>query len=208
MKTTLAHPPKNEWRLAAFFIMSALLSACASTSWGAAPAVTPPDTDQFLHQGDVIKIAFPAAANLDTTQQIRRDGNINLYMVGEIKAAGRTPANLQRELQQLYSKELISGDVVVTIVSSTFSVFVAGAVVRPGKILPERSITVLEAIMEAGGFDREKANLKSVVVIRTEDGVTQNFTVDAKAVLSGKPVKPFFLKSHDIVFVPERFSFF
>lgn len=168
------------------------------------------EVEQILNPGDVIKIAFPAAPNLDTTQQIRRDGSINLYLAGEIKASGKTPANLQRELQQLYAKELLSSHVIVTIVSSTFAVFVTGAVIRPGKIQPERSITVLEAIMEAGGFDMTKANLKSVVVIRTDNGVTQNFTVDTKALLKGNQnqTKAFYLRSQDIVFVPERFTLF
>lgn len=185
-----------------------LLGSSAATSSDSAKTGKLSDSEQVLYEGDVIKIAYPGAANLETTQQIRRDGNINLYMVGEIKAAGRSPADLQQELKRLYSKDLISSDVIVTIVSSTFSVFVTGAVIRPGKILPVRSITVLEAIMEAGGFDRSKANLKSVTVIRTENGVTQSFMIDAKAVLSGKQPKPFYLKSHDIVYVPDRFTLF
>src|ERR1700722_2799514 len=41
-----------------------------------------------LREGDVLKISFPGSANLDTTQQIRRDGKISLPLVGEVIAAG------------------------------------------------------------------------------------------------------------------------
>jgi len=43
-----------------------------------------------------------------------------------------------------------------------------------GKIMSDRPITALEAIMEAGGFDYTKANLKAVTVIRTENGQTEH----------------------------------
>lgn len=185
----------------------ACLAGCQTTAPMPALGVhTQPD--QTLHPGDIVKIAFPAAPNLDTTQQVRRDGRINLYLVGEITAMDRTPADLQKELRQRYSTQLVSDDVTVTVVSSSFTVFVTGAVLRPGKISPERAITALEAIMEAGGFDTTRAALKTVVVIRTEEGRTQNVTLDLLSVLEGRQSVPFYLKSYDIVYVPEKFSFF
>jgi polysaccharide export outer membrane protein len=54
-----------------------------------APAQTAakaPDV-QTVREGDVLKISFPGAPNLDTTQAVRRDGRISLGVVGEIKAA-------------------------------------------------------------------------------------------------------------------------
>ena len=41
-----------------------------------------------LREGDVLKITFPGAPNLNDSQQIRRDGKIALSMVGEVVAAG------------------------------------------------------------------------------------------------------------------------
>lgn len=193
--------------------IAAVLLVLATGGCATSPATLPPpslrlEPDQTLHAGDILKISFPAAPNLDTTQQIRRDGKINLYLVGEIKAADRTPADLQSQLRQSYSTQLVSGDVTVTVVSSSFTVFVTGAVLRPGKITPERAITALEAVMEAGGFDNTKADQKAVVVIRTEEGRTQNITLDLKSILEGRQSIPFYLKSYDIVYVPEKFTFF
>ena len=62
--------------------------------------------------------------------------------------------------------------------------------------------------MEAGGFDYSRANLTHVGVIRQEGGELKNFTLNLKQVLEGKSNAPFYLKPSDIVYVPEKFSWF
>jgi polysaccharide export outer membrane protein len=161
-----------------------------------------------LRAGDVLRIAFPGAPNLDTTQPIRRDGKIALSMVGEVSAAGLSPADLQAEIVKLYASQLVSKEVTVTVVSSSFPVFVTGAVLRPGKILADHALSALEAVMEAGGFDYAKANLSGVAVIRQETGGVKKYTLDLKRVLDGKESETFYLQPSDIVYVPEKFSWF
>jgi polysaccharide export outer membrane protein len=163
---------------------------------------------QTLREGDVLKIAFPGSPNLDTTQQVRRDGRISLAIIGEIIVTGMTPTDLEKDLAKRYSTQLLSSEVNVTVVSSSFSVFVTGAVLRPGKLQPDHPMTVLEAIMEAGGFDSTKADMRNVVVIRQEKGGTKNYSVDLKATLDGTSGASFYLKPSDIVYVPEKFSWF
>ena len=186
----------------------------AFTGCQTAPVVEPveqaPDHSEAisLREGDVVKIAFPGAPSLDTTQQIRRDGKIALSPVGEITVVGMTPAELEKEVLKLYAAQLISKEVTVTVESSSFPVFVTGAVIRPGKISSDHPITALEAIMEAGGFDYTKANLKAVVVVRTEEGRVKNYTLNLKLALEGKQSEPFYLKPSDIIYVPEKFSWF
>ena len=141
-------------------------------------------------------------------QQIRRDGKINLTIIGEVKATDKTPAQLENELVQAYASQLTSKEIKVTVVSSAFAVYVGGAVLKPGKIMPERALTVLDAIMEAGGFDETKANKKTVRVIRQEGGQVKNYYVNMKEVLEGAQTEPFYLKAHDVVYVPEKISWF
>ena len=63
--------------------------------------------------------------------------------------------------------------------------------------------------MEAGGFDHAKANLKEVTVIRrAANGQVEYHKLNLKRVLQGKQIEPFLLKASDIVYVPERFSWF
>jgi hypothetical protein len=62
--------------------------------------------------------------------------------------------------------------------------------------------------MEAGGFDETKANKKTVRVIRQEGGQVKNYYVNMKEVLEGAQTEPFYLKAHDVVYVPEKISWF
>ena len=168
----------------------------------------PKSDDIVLREGDSVRITFPGAASLNTVQQIRRDGRITLEMVGEFKAAGMTPVDMEKELLKLYGPQLQTKEVNVAVQSSAFPIYVTGAVLRPGKIMSDRPITALEAIMEAGGFNYTKANLKAVGVIRHKDGRTEHHTLNLKRVLQGEQTESFDLKPHDIIFVPERFSWF
>lgn len=161
-----------------------------------------------LHEGDVVRITFPGAANFNSDQTIRRDGRITLTTVGDFKAAGLTPAEMEKELIKLYGPQLQVKEVNVTVTSSVFFVYLTGAVLKPGKILSDRPINALEAIMEAGGFDYTKANLKTVSVIRMENGRQQHHTLNMKRVLNGEQIAPFNLQRSDIIYVPERFNWF
>ena len=161
-----------------------------------------------LREGDVLKVSFPGSANLNTTQPIRRDGMISMPLIGEVKAVGKTPEGLKKELIDLYSTQLVSKEVTVEVQSSLFPVYVNGAVLHPGKIMSDHPMTAFDAIMEAGGFDYTKANLKRVVVIRQEGGRNRKFTLNLKLVMDGKPGEPFYVKPGDTITVPEKFQWF
>jgi polysaccharide export outer membrane protein len=199
-------------KLAALVLTAAATFAgCDSMPTGnatpAKPLMDRPHSEGIiLREGDSLKISFPGSPNLDTTQPIRRDGKLNLPLIGEVEAAGISPAALQEKLVKAYAPQLSTKEVVVQVQSSTFPVFVSGAVVHPGKILSDHPINALEAVMEAGGFNYDTANMKEVRIIREENGVMQHFTINLKAVLQGRESKPFYLKPNDIIYVPERFS--
>lgn len=161
-----------------------------------------------LKEGDVLTISFPGSPNLNNQQQIRTDGRINLPLIGDVDAAGLTPDALQKKLMDLYAPQLTSKEVTVQVQSSSFPVYVTGAVLRSGKISSDHPITALEAIMEAGGFDYTRANLKDVEVIRQERGQTKNYRLNLKQVMEGKASEPFLMKPGDIIYVPEKFSWF
>ena len=178
----------------------------------AAPSAATPATNNpasyTLREGDILKISFPGSPNLNNQQQIRTDGKIQLPLIGEVDAAGLTPDALQKKLMNLYAPQLSPNEVTVEVQSSSFTVYVTGAVLRPGKISSDHRITALEAIMEAGGFDYIKANLKNVEVIRQEGNRTKNYRLNLKQVMDGKVSEPFYMKPADIIYVPEKFSWY
>jgi polysaccharide biosynthesis/export protein len=189
-------------------VMCLLLSSCGTRppTVDAATKVAP--DVQTLNPGDVIKIEFPSAPTLNANQQIRRDGRINLQIIGEVKVSDKTPKELENHLLEAYSTQLQSKEITVTVLSSAYCVYVTGAVMKPGKINPERVLTAFDAVMEAGGLDPSRANPKKVRVIRQEDGQVKTYILNMKAVLDGKSSEPFYLKSYDTVSVPEKISWF
>jgi polysaccharide export outer membrane protein len=202
--------------LAGFLAASAgiLLVGCESSSLASKQAPEPiSDATTYgrgnvLHEGDLLEISFQYSSNYNTTQKISFDGTINLQPVGQIKAAGQTTAQLETELTKLYSP-LVKEDVItVKVLAPSASIYVSGSVMRPGKIPLERPMTVMEAIMEAGGFDPVRARLSDVVVLRVESGCQTIHHINLKRVLHGDYSAPFYLRPFDIVHVPTKtFSF-
>lgn len=194
-------------------VLALVFSGCESTAVvgnNALPEASDSRRTESLvvREGDTLRISFPGAPNLDTQQQVRRDGRITLSLIGEFSPVGMTPVQVEQELAKLYASQIVSNEVQVTVLSSAYSVFVNGAVLRPGKITTDRPLSALEAVMEAGGFNPARANMKAVVIIRQVGGQTRNYTIDLQSVLSGRSSDPFMLEPSDIVFVPERFSWF
>jgi polysaccharide export outer membrane protein len=216
-KTSLIHDslhPHRVVRRITHLIAGLILAASMFYTGCASNETLVPAKDQIhsemiiLREGDSLKITFPGSPNLDSTQQIRRDGKITMPLIGEVNASGMTPDQLRTNLVDLYSSQIASKEINVFVQSSSFPVFVNGAVVHPGKILSDHPITVLEAIMEAGGPDFSTANLHSVKVIRNVNGVMKSTTINVQDILDGKPVKPFYLEPEDIVYVKERFEWY
>jgi protein involved in polysaccharide export with SLBB domain len=182
-----------------------LCTGCAtSRSPSSTPETAVPPASNLLREGDVLHVAFPGATNLNTALKIPLDGVIQLPFVGPIPAAGKTTAELQGSILERYGSQLQLKEVNITIVSTSATIYVSGAVLKPGRIPLERPLTVLEAVMEAGGFDPNRAKLGDVVVIRYVDGLQQTFRVDLRRTLSGKLTKAFYLKPFDVVHVPSK----
>ncbi len=202
---SLSGPRRWEKRVAQWFsvaLMAIALSACGSSDIdyslpvGAATA-TPRGT---LAVGDVIRVAYPGAPELNQTIKVQPDGKVGLPLVGNVVASGRTASSLQSSLVGMYKPHLNDPTVFVSLDQSAASVYVSGEVASPGKVPLDRSITVLEAVMEVGGFSK-LANPRKVYVIRNEGGTQRRFVLDLAAPLSGSESQAFYLRPYDVVFV-------
>jgi polysaccharide export outer membrane protein len=171
--------------------------------------VDSPKADKIiLREGDVVSITFPSSTNLDTVQTIRRDGKVSLPLVGEVYAVDLTPDELQDKLIKLFEPQISSKEITVNVQSSAYPVYVTGSVQRPGKVMADTPLTAVEAVMEAGGFDYTRANMKKVRIIRHTKGKTESFILNLEDVMEGKDIKQFYVRPNDIIYVPEKFTWF
>jgi polysaccharide export outer membrane protein len=158
-------------------------------------------TSVSLVSGDVIKLIFAGAPELNQSQKIQADGKINLPLIGEVDAAGMTIGSLQSELALRYKPQLRSTTVVVTLESSVTQVVVSGAVTHPAKLTFDRPTTVFQAIMEAGGAS-EYGSLKRVQVIRIVNGEQHAQILDLRPVTTGQTTRPYYVKDGDVIYIP------
>jgi len=156
----------------------------------------------ILASGDVVKLTFSAAPELNQSQKVRADGKLSLPLVGEVDASGKTVGQLQGELMQLYKSQLKNPEVTVSLEASVTRVTVSGAVAKPGTITFERPTTVFQAIMEAGG-PTAFGNLRRVRLFRTINGVHKSQVFDLHRLLNGEETKPFYVRDGDVINVPQ-----
>ncbi|MCC6231009.1 MAG: polysaccharide biosynthesis/export family protein [Verrucomicrobiales bacterium] len=170
---------------------------------------TQPYMSVGVQPGDMVRINFPAAPTMNSVQQVQSDGTIALPLGGTITVKGKSPAEIEKEVLKAYDAQLVVKEVSVSVESGGFAVYVSGAVLRPGKVQCRQSMTVLEAVVEAGGFAEGRADLKNVKVVRQQpDKTTRTFILNLQKSLRGEAAEPFFLRPSDVVYVPERFAFY
>ena len=135
---------------------------------------------------------------------VRPDGMISLPLLGDIRAAGYTPLQLQDQITAEL-KKLISDPQVTVIVTEVRSLTfnVVGQVMKPGYYPLTRKMTVLDAIALSGGF-RDFAKTKKIYVLRTAaDGKQERLPFNYKDVIKGtNPQENIELQPRDTVVVP------
>jgi polysaccharide export outer membrane protein len=132
---------------------------------------------------------------------IDTSGNLNLPLIGTIRAAGRSATELSAEIsQRLGARYLVDPQVTVTLVGSVSQkVTVQGEVTEPGVYDLKGPTTLLEALALAKG-ETKVASLREVVLFRTVDGKRFGGVFDVRAIRSGKASDPAVL-GNDIVVV-------
>jgi polysaccharide export outer membrane protein len=192
-------------------VLCAVLSGCESTGNLLPILPSPNETNAAsltLHEGDVLQIKFPGAPDMDAVQTIRADGKITILNAGDIKVSGLTPDDAGKAILAVVGDQLKVKQTSVSVQSSAFIVYVTGSVLRPGKLISDRPLTPLQAVIEAG-IDSAKSNLEKVKVIRTDaEGHNTYKILNLKNIIEGVPSEPFTLKPYDTIVVPERFAWF
>src|SRR5437870_8797163 len=82
----------------AILVTSVFLCSCEVPNVNPQTEQMAAPTSVSLVSGDVIRLTFLGAPDLNQSQKIRTDGKINLPLIGEVDAAGMTIGSLQNEL--------------------------------------------------------------------------------------------------------------
>ena len=128
-------------------------------------------------------------------------GNVNLPLVGDVRAGGKTASELSKEVAARFGERYLRNPQVSVVVSKPVAqkVVIQGEVAQPGVYPIEGPTTLLGALALAKG-ETELAALNEVAVFRTVNGQRMGAMFDIISIRSGKAQDPE-IKSNDLVIV-------
>lgn len=153
---------------------------------------------------DVISVYVWKEPDMSKSVPVRPDGMISLPLVGEIRAAGYTPVQLEGVLAEAMKKVISDPQVTVVVEKiASLNFNIVGEVYKPGYYPLTRRLTVLDAIALAGGF-KDFAKVKKVYVLRTSaNGSEERLPFNYKDVIAGRnPQQNIELQPRDTIVVP------
>lgn len=156
--------------------------------------------------GDTLQVFVWRNPELSTTVPVRPDGKISTPLVEDMVAVGKTPSQLAREIEKVLAEYVRSPQVniIVTQPVSAFSqIRVIGQVLKPQALAYREGMTVLDAVLAAGGL-APFASGNRAKVIRTENGKQREIRVKIDNVVNkGEMTTNIALKPGDVLVVPE-----
>jgi polysaccharide biosynthesis/export protein len=168
------------------------------------PPSAPPD-NYVLAPGDQIEVNVFGEPDLSRTVTIKPDGIVALPLINQVKASGKTAAQLEAELTKLYGRYLRAPSVSIIVRQFRMHrVYVMGEVAKPGRYDITDDTNVIDAITAAGG-PTDKANLDGVQLSRVENGKSKAIPIKMSQVVQGKdPAQNVKLQNGDLLYVPRR----
>jgi polysaccharide export outer membrane protein len=171
---------------------------------GAGQVATPGATEYRIHGGDRILVGVyddPKMPPMDIT--VTPDGKFSFPLIGSIMAGGKTPEQLRVEMETKLRKYVAEPIVTVTVTEVKGNVsYVVGQVQKPGPIVMNPSVNVLQALSIAGGGN-PYAKMDSIIIIRGGQGAQKVMSFHYGQVSGGKSLEQNIqLESGDVVVVP------
>lgn len=177
------------------------------------PASSPPplpvvstqieERDYLINPGDVLEVSVWKEEGMEREVLVLPDGTFSFPLVGFIKAAGHSPADVQKTLTERI-KRFIPYPVVTISVSEVAgnSVFVLGYVAKPGEYRASRQLDVLQALSLAGGLTIQ-ANERDIQIVRRENGRQKIYLFNFTEIKKGLGLEAnIILNSGDTIIVP------
>lgn len=159
--------------------------------------------------GDSLQIDVWKNPDLGVIVPVRPDGKISAPLVGDFMVAGLTPEDVAQIITERLSKFVRTPNVAVimTNLSSTTyisRVRVTGAVVQSTSLQHSQGMTILDAVLAAGG-PNEYADTKNTKLFRRVDDETALIPVNLKSILvEGNLNDNILLMPGDTITIPEK----
>ena len=184
--------------LGAILVIGLLLAGCYR-DFGPVVAepqpLPPPLTATHFQVGDRLTVTVYDEPNLTGVYDVTPSGVVNLPLIGDVKAVGRTTAELQREIADRYSRGKFLQEPKVTVAVVEYRpIYIFGEVANPGPFPYRPGLNVLTAVTAAGGLTYRGSRDK-VYLQRSGEQVWNEYPQ-----LSSVTIMP-----GDLIRIPERY---
>jgi polysaccharide export outer membrane protein len=195
--------------------LSLLLAGCATTS-GAGAGAPPVESAQAqavdayrIGVDDQVQVTVWRNPELGITVPVRPDGMISVPLIGDVLAGGRTPPEVAKDIQEKLSAYVRDPQVAVILTELRSHEYlsrvrVTGAVRQPVSLPFRPGMTVLDAVLAAGGLTEFAAPDRAELHRRTGDAA-RTFEIKLDRILNrGDLTTNYPVAPGDVITVPER----
>jgi polysaccharide export outer membrane protein len=146
---------------------------------------------------DVLDISVFQAPDLSKTVEVADNGTVDLPLIGETPAAGKTAQELQRDLNSKLGAKYLQNPQVTVIIKEFNSsrVTVSGAVKSPG-VFPYKGETLMQYVSMAGGLAQDSNNV--ILVLRQDNGKRSAAKFNLADIQTGRANDPT-MQSGDVI---------
>ncbi len=206
------------WRyqlIAGLTIVITGLAACAvrAPEEGAASAEQRFSTlseDYRIGVDDRLQVSVWRNPELSVLVPVRPDGKITVPLVGDIQAGGRTPVQVAESIREKLAHYIREPHVTVILTELRSHEFlsrvrVTGAVRLPRSLPYRQGMTVLDAVLEAGGVNEFASPNRTKLYRKLAEDKTEVYDVELGDILNKGQLKTnYALRPGDVITVPER----
>jgi polysaccharide export outer membrane protein len=203
------------FRLLGMCVVTLMTAGCALFGTGVsqqsedtqsdAPAVQ----DYRIGVDDRVQVSVWRNPELTVTAPVRPDGKISVPIIGDIEAGGHTAAEVAESVKKRLSEYIREPNVAVIITELKSHEFltrvrVTGAVRTPRSLPHRQGMTVLDAVLEAGGLNEFASPNRSKLYRKIKER-TEVFDISLGDILTkGRLDTNLVLRPGDVITVPER----
>lgn len=167
------------------------------------------DYTYLIGPGDSVTIFVWRNPEISNSVTVRPDGKITSPLVEELKASGKTPEQLARDVEEVLSVYI--KEPIVTVIVGGFvgpyseQVRIVGEAANPQAIPFRENMTALDVMIAVGGLTEFAAGNRAAI-IRVVDGEQQQYQVKLKDLLrKGDITANVDIKPGDVLIIPESF---
>ncbi len=198
------------------FLLFPLLVLLAMTACATPPKEDPADGPRTVIEetyrigvDDRLQISVWRNPDLSVIVPVRPDGMISVPLIGDVKAGGKTSEHVSKEIRDKLATFIRDPNVTVILTELRSHEFlsrvrVTGAVRAPRSMPFRQGMTVLDAVLEAGGVNDFAAPNRTKLYRKSKEK-TEVINIDLGDILSkGKLGTNLRVIPGDVITVPER----